>query len=48
VLFMSGYQEDAILRQGVRSGAQDLLEKPFAPDELARRVRDALARTVSA
>jgi signal transduction histidine kinase/CheY-like chemotaxis protein len=47
VLFMSGYQEDAVLRQGVRSGAQNLLEKPFSPDELAHRVRDALARTAT-
>ncbi|HEU5079770.1 MAG TPA: two-component regulator propeller domain-containing protein [Opitutaceae bacterium] len=46
VLFMSGYTEDALVRVG---GVQKvaLIEKPFTPDALVRRVREALdARTV--
>jgi PAS domain S-box-containing protein len=46
VLFMSGYTEDALVRVGgVHKVA--LIEKPFTPDALVRRVREALdARTV--
>ena len=43
VLFMSGYQEDAMLRAGVQLGTHDLVEKPFSPEELAGRVRNAIA-----
>jgi CheY-like chemotaxis protein len=41
VLFMSGYTEDALVRVG---GVQKvaLIEKPFTPDALVRRVREAL------
>ena len=42
VLFMSGYQEDAIVRSGVGTGEHELLEKPFEPEELVARVRVAL------
>jgi two-component system, cell cycle sensor histidine kinase and response regulator CckA len=42
VLFMSGHHEDAVIARGVSTGVQDLVEKPFAPDELTRRVRDAI------
>jgi CheY-like chemotaxis protein len=42
VLYMSGYTEHATtLRHHLVSGAT-LLLKPFTPEELARRVRDAL------
>lgn len=41
VLFMSGYQEDTIVRSGL--GGHDLLQKPFTPDALAERVRTALS-----
>jgi signal transduction histidine kinase/ActR/RegA family two-component response regulator len=42
VLFMSGYTDDAVVRHGVREADVSLLNKPFTPDELARRVRDVL------
>lgn len=43
VLFMSGYQDDVEFRQGVGTGENELIEKPFHPDELARRVRMRIA-----
>jgi PAS domain S-box-containing protein len=39
VLYMSGYTDDALLRHGVLNPGVELIEKPFAPDELVRRVR---------
>jgi PAS domain S-box-containing protein len=46
VLFMSGFNESALLRHGVVSGTVDCLLKPFSPAELARAVREALDRPV--
>jgi CheY-like chemotaxis protein len=46
VLFMSGYTEDELVRRGVADGRMLLLEKPFSPATLNRRVREALARGV--
>ena len=42
VLFVSGYSNDAMLRQGVAPEGMDFLEKPFAPEVLARRFRTLL------
>jgi two-component system, cell cycle sensor histidine kinase and response regulator CckA len=42
VLFMSGYTNDAILRNGALEGGTAFLEKPFAPTGLARKVREVL------
>ena len=42
VLFTSGYTEDAVFQRGVLDHSIDFLPKPYALDELARRVRDAL------
>jgi CheY-like chemotaxis protein len=42
VLFMSGYTDDAVLRHGILSGTDVLLQKPFAPLGLARQVRAVL------
>jgi CheY-like chemotaxis protein len=39
ILFMSGYSEDAITRQGRLDPDVELIEKPFSPQELAVRVR---------
>jgi PAS domain S-box-containing protein len=42
VLFMSGYTDDAIVRQGVLSATTPYLQKPFSPASLARKVRETL------
>jgi two-component system, cell cycle sensor histidine kinase and response regulator CckA len=45
-LLISGYAEEVVednLQQGLNGG--DFLEKPFLPDELARKVREMLSRT---
>jgi signal transduction histidine kinase len=40
-LFMSGYTEDEVLRQGLPSGVP-LVRKPMRPDDLLRTIRKAL------
>jgi PAS domain S-box-containing protein len=42
VLFISGYTEDIVLRQGVELGEVNFLSKPFNVNELGRAVRRAL------
>jgi two-component system, cell cycle sensor histidine kinase and response regulator CckA len=42
ILYISGYTDDEVLRRGVRGREVGLLRKPFATEELARRVRTAL------
>jgi signal transduction histidine kinase/ActR/RegA family two-component response regulator len=44
VLYMSGYTDDAMVRRAGVAPGSDLLEKPFTPDQLARRVRQMLDR----
>jgi PAS domain S-box-containing protein len=44
VLFMSGYPEDTIARYGRPFDRRQLLAKPFLPNDLLRRVREALGR----
>ncbi len=41
-IFLSGYTDDAIGREGVLDPGTLFLQKPFPPDALARLVRDAL------
>jgi two-component system cell cycle sensor histidine kinase/response regulator CckA len=43
-LFMSGYTDDDVLRRGVVHGETAFLQKPFTPDQLARKVRAVLDR----
>jgi two-component system, cell cycle sensor histidine kinase and response regulator CckA len=42
VLFTSGYPADTIIRHGIAEATTAYLEKPYLPDELARKVRDVL------
>ncbi len=42
VLYMSGYTDDAIVRQGLVAEGSRFLQKPFTPDALAAKVRDVL------
>jgi PAS domain S-box-containing protein len=42
VLFISGYAEGGIVRQGILQPNTALLGKPFSPSELARKVRETL------
>jgi len=43
ILFLSGYTADAAVRQGLRAEAA-FLQKPFSPDDLARKTREVLDR----
>jgi DNA-binding NarL/FixJ family response regulator len=42
VLFTSGYPADTIIRHGIAHSTTAYLEKPYLPDELARKVREVL------
>jgi PAS domain S-box-containing protein len=46
ILFMSGYVGDAMARAGVAERDVALLQKPFAPMALARKVREVLDNTI--
>jgi two-component system cell cycle sensor histidine kinase/response regulator CckA len=41
VLYMSGYTADALAPRALRAADRVLVQKPFTPDSLARRVRQA-------
>jgi len=43
VLFMSGYTADALTQSGVLEQGIHSLRKPFAPDEITKRITDVLA-----
>ena len=42
VLYMSAYTEDAVLNLGILAPGTNFIEKPFGPDDLARKVREVL------
>jgi PAS domain S-box-containing protein len=45
VLFMSGYIDDSVVRQGVNKNEVSFLQKPFSPSSLAKKVREVLDAT---
>ena len=47
MLYMSGYAEGSLVERGLNFPGSTFLEKPFTPAQLAEKVRDALAQTVS-
>jgi PAS domain S-box-containing protein len=42
VLFTSGYPADTIIRHGIADANTAFLEKPYLPDELARKIREVI------
>jgi PAS domain S-box-containing protein len=46
VLYMSGYTDDAIFRQGILERHVHFVQKPFAHEELLRKVRSAMESKV--
>ena len=48
VLYMSGYNDDAIVKHGVSLSRADFIQKPFTLDTLSRKVREVLERAPTA
>jgi two-component system cell cycle sensor histidine kinase/response regulator CckA len=46
VLFMSGYIDDSVVRQGISENETAFLQKPFTPLSLAKKVREVLDAAV--
>ena len=48
VLFTSGYPSDTALRRGIAEASTSFIEKPYLPDDLARKVREILDERIEA
>jgi two-component system alkaline phosphatase synthesis response regulator PhoP len=48
VVFLSAKGQESEIEQGLASGADEYILKPFAPDELAAQVRRVLVRAGAA
>ena len=44
ILFMSGYSAEVLGAEGLRSGTEEFMAKPFTADQLIRKVESALSR----
>ena len=42
VLYISGYTDEAVVHHGIPESSTAFLQKPFLPDELARKVREII------
>ena len=42
VLYISGYPDDSVVRQGLRNHQVSFLAKPFSPKDLVRTIRSVL------
>jgi CheY-like chemotaxis protein len=42
VLFMSGYTDDAVIRQGIFEAGVNFIQKPFVPAALSAKIREVL------
>ena len=42
---MSGYTDDAITHHGILEEGIVFIQKPFTPEDLARKVREVLGRS---
>jgi len=46
VLYTSGFADNDVIRRGLLDAGRPFLQKPFAPRELARKVREVLQSSV--
>jgi FixJ family two-component response regulator len=46
VLYMSGYTDDVVDKQGILREGVELIQKPFTPAYLSRRVREFVSRSL--
>jgi CheY-like chemotaxis protein len=45
IVFLSAKGQESEIRKGLSAGAEEYILKPFAPDELVKRVRKILGQT---